>query len=414
MKSRLVLTLTLFSVALLAGCGKEQAPPDTTTPIELPQDGQSVITAQNTFALKFFKALLEEDQTDANKLISPLSIHMDFSMVYNGAAGNTLDEMKQALQLENVSQPLLNAVNSTLISGLPLADSRVQVAVANSIWYRNQGPQPLTGFIQTVSDSYKAQITAADFSNPQTVNSINAWVTEKTHGKINKIIEQIDASDIMYLINAVYFKGQWRQKFDTKDTRDREFHVSETQSVQAPFMTQTATFRYLSNSSMQCIELPYGQGSFSMYVLLPQTNLSAGSLATSLNGDLVKSLLAPMDSAKVTLFMPKWEYSYDINDLKPEMSSLGMSEAFTTRADFSKMYPPAAGAYISKALHKTYIAVDEQGTEAAAVTSIGMGTTSVPSNPVMDINRPFLYLITENQTGSILFLGMVANPLHKD
>lgn len=224
MKFRHVLTPTLLlSVLILSGCGKDQAPPDKVTPIVLPQDGQRVITAQNTFALKFFKELLEQDKSAANKLVSPLSIHMDFSMVYNGAAGNTSDEMRQALGLENIPVPLLNDVNNTLVNGLPVADSRVEMDIANSIWYRDQGPQPLSGFIQTVSDSYEAKITGADFNSPQTVNTINTWVAEKTRGKINEIIGQIDPADIMYLINAVYFKGQWRLRFDSKETENRTF-----------------------------------------------------------------------------------------------------------------------------------------------------------------------------------------------
>lgn len=411
MKIRHVLTLTLFfSVVILSGCGKDQAPPATITPVILPQGGQSVITAQNTFALAFFKALLGQDQSASNKLISPLSIHMDFSMVYNGAAGNTLDEMRRALQLGDIPMALLNEVNNTLITGLPLADSRVAMDIANSIWYRDEGPQPLSGFIQTVSESYQAKITGADFTSPQTGNAINTWVAERTRGKINKIIEQVDPADIMYLINAVYFKGQWRQKFESKETQSRAFYTAAEGSVQTPFMKQTGKFRYLENQSMQCVELPYGSGSFSMYILLPASARTPAELLTGFDGDILANDLSSMDSAEVALFMPKWEYSYNLEHLKTEMSSLGMPDAFTQGADFTNMYPAEAGAYISKAIHKTYVAVDEQGTEAVAVTSTGMGTTSVPTVREMDINRPFIYLIAENQTGSILFLGMVNNP----
>lgn len=411
MRFKVSLIVVLFFPALIFyGCGKTQVSPDVINPVVLPENGENVIAAQNDFALKFFKELLEQDKTNSNKLVSPLSIYMDFSMAYNGAAGNTLDEMNSALQLGGISAQLLNEVNKALVTGLPKADSKVELDLANSIWYRNQGAQPLLSFIQTVSDNYMAQITGADFKSPQTVNDINSWVSKNTHGKISHIIDQIDPSDIMYLINAVYFKGQWKLKFDSRQTRSRVFSTPDAGNVQTPFMTQTAVFPYLENQSMQCIELPYGAGSFSMYVILPSANLTTGDLLSTFNSDILKSTLNPMDSTKVTLFMPRWEYKYDISDLRPELSALGMPVAFTGNADFTNMYPASAGAYISKALHKTFISVDEEGTKAAAVTSIGMGTTAVSPNPVMDINRPFLYLIVEKQTGSILFLGMVNNP----
>ncbi|MCC7400581.1 MAG: serpin family protein [Chitinophagaceae bacterium] len=411
MKFRLVFILTLSSViAIFPGCTKEQAPTGTTTPIVLPPGGQSVISSQNIFALKFFKEVLQQDNSNSNKLISPLSIYTAFSMVYNGATGHTSDEMKTVLQLQDIPTETLNNTIKSLMTGLPKADSKIEMDIANSIWYRSTGPQPLQPFINTVSEYYLSQITKSDFNNPQTVDNINSWVTGKTHGKINRIIDQISPEDIMYLINAVYFKGQWKLKFDQSETKDMTFYVKDPGTVQVPFMTQTATFRYMENHSMQCVELPYGSGSFSMYIILPASGLSVEDLLSSFNGDPMTGTLNEMDSAKVTLYLPKWTYSYDLKDMKPEMSSLGMHDAFTENAAFYNMYPLEAGAYISKAIHKTYIAVDEKGTEAAAVTSIGMGTTSVPQNPVMNVNRPFLYLIAENHTGSVLFLGKVNDP----
>lgn len=409
LRHTLIVTLVIISFTFV-GCGKDQASVNIVEPIVLPGGGSEVVTAQNTFGLKLFKELLQQDQDDGNKLISPLSIHMDFCMAYNGASGKTKDEMGRALEVADVPVSLLNSVNNTLINGLPAVDPKVAIHVANSIWYRNTGAQPLPGFIQSVSDAYEAQIAGLDFNDPATLKKINSWVSEKTKRKIDKIIDKIDSDDIMYLVNAVYFKGRWKMKFDGKQTKNRAFYKAGNLAVQTPFMTQTAALRYAGNQSMQIVELPYGSGSYSMYIILPGQDLTPESLVSSFDENILKNTLASLDSTVITVYLPKWKSTYEIKDMKPLLWSLGMEEAFSAgNADFSQMYDPGVGAYISKALHKTFIAVDEEGTEAAAVTSIGMTTTST-GMLVMDINRPFLYLIAERQTGSVLFLGEVNDP----
>lgn len=410
MKKHFIWIVT-FTLIFMAGCVKDNMEPVVVKPITLPSNGEKVIAAQNRFAFNFFKSALRQDPTFSNKLISPMSIYLDLSMAYNGAAGATLDSMKKALQLDNVTHDQLNSTSKILMQGLPETDPKVTIRIANSIWYRDEGIPPLPDFLKITSHDYLARVTAADFNDPATKNEINGWVAGKTHDKIKKVIDHIDPTDVMYLINAVYFKGQWKFKFDSKETRNRTFNAPDEGPVQASFMTQTGAFLFYQNDSMACIELPYGSGAFNMYILLPDEHITARQLALSLNESAFKHVLSSMDSFRVQLWMPKWEYRYEIKNMKPELTDLGMAIAFGPHADFSNMYPRSHQVSISKALHKTYIAVDEKGTEAAAVTAIGIGTTSMPAGPpVMDINRPFLYVIAEKNTGAVLFTGEVNNP----
>ncbi|TAM96915.1 MAG: serpin family protein [Chitinophagaceae bacterium] len=402
-----------FPLLLLAaaGCNKNLVPVSS-QPIKLPSDGEQVVAAQNEFALRLFKQTLQNDNSDANKLISPLSVYLDLSMVYNGAAGSTQTALQQAMQLNGIDTNLLNQTNEALITGLPKEDPAIQLNIANSIWYKNRGIQPLSSFLDITNKYYQSQVTGADFS-PATVTQINNWVADATHQKINSIIQQIDPSDIMYLINAIYFKGQWKYSFNPKSTQNNTFYTSTGKQVQAPFMYQEDTFKYISDNSAQMIELPYGNGDFNMYVILPNEGISLHQFTGSFDENTLAGFSPNLKAQKVKLYLPKWKYSYEVNNMIPELSNMGMEVAFSNRADFSNMYPAASGIFINKVIHKTYIAVDEQGTEAAAVTAIGVVATSVGAGsqlPVMDVNRPFLYVIAEKNTGAILFIGEVNNP----
>ncbi len=382
--------------------------------IALPENGAAVITAQNKFAFRLFREALLKDKTSSNKLISPLSIYLDLSMVYNGAGGNTLDSMQQVLQLGNINANLLNQTNQALIAGLPEEDPSIVFNIANSIWYRNQGLQPLASFLKINSTYYQAEVAGADFGSPATIDRINNWVASQTHQKIKTIIKQINASDVMCLVNAVYFKGQWKYSFDSKQTGNKAFYLTENNAIQTPFMQLEDTFHYAGSDSLQLIELPYGKGDFNMYILLPAAGISLPRFISNLNEENLQEYLTALRSTDVKLSLPKWKYSYVIDSLLPLLNNLGMGIASLPRAaDFSNMYPPEAHAYISKAVHKTYIEVNEQGTEAAAATSIGvvLPTDIAPeTSPVMEVNHPFMYLITEKNSGAILFLGEVNNP----
>lgn len=405
----------LLMILAVSSCKKENLnPTDHTNTIVLPADGASVINANNQFAFDFFKATLAQDPTNNNKLISPLSIYLALSMVYNGADNATKDSIAQTLQVSGIDINSLNQVCQSLLSQFPQEDNNVQLAIANSIWYRQNSFPPLTSFLDIIQSNYNALIQGLNFDDPNSVNTINNWVAQKTNNKIPKILESISSGDLMYLINAIYFNGSWKYAFKTSDTYNDVFHLQDGTAKSVPFMKQTIRTKVVYDSSFTMIELPYGGGkSFSMYVLQPaDTRESLSAFASSLNENILSNAISKMDSSSVELEIPKWEYSYGIDDMRPELSMLGMGISFGGNADFSKIYDPSqVKVYISKAIHKAYIKVNEAGTEAAAATVIGITYTSLPAPPpVLKLDHPFLYSIIEKQTGAVLFLGMVNDP----
>lgn len=401
-------------ILLIGSCSKQNpAPDDHTNTIVLPENGASVINANNQFAFDFFHVTLEQDQENNNKLISPLSIYLALSMVYNGSDNATKDSIAKALRLSGIDINTLNSVCKALLSQFPDEDNRVQLDIANSIWYRQNSYQPLPSFLNSVEENYNASVRGLDFNDPKSVGTINKWAAEKTNNKITSILESIPSEDLMYLINAIYFNGKWQHAFKPSDTKNDNFYLQDGSSTSVPFMSEQITSKVYQDESFTMIELPYGGGKgFSMFVLKPANNHeSIGGFASSMNETILNDAINKMDSSQVDLKMPKWEYAYEIKNMKPELSQLGMGIAFNDNADFSKMYDPAqVNIHITKAIHKTFIKVNEEGTEAAAVTAIGTGTTSAPMNLVLTLDHPFLYAIIEKQTGAILFLGIVNDP----
>lgn len=388
--------------------------PDETKTVILPAGGPSVINANNKFALDFFRSTLAQDGEDNNKLISPLSIYLALSMVYNGADNGTKDSIAKVLNLSGIDINSLNDVCHTLTSLLPQEDNKVKLSIANSLWYRQNSYHPIPSFLNTVQNDYSASVNALKFGDPSAVKTINNWVAQKTNNKIPEIIKTISSDDLMYIINAIYFNGAWKYAFKTSDTHNDDFYLQNGSTKTVSFMKQKTTVKMYGDSLFSMIELPYGGGKgFSMYILKPvDQQQSLNTFSASLNENILSEAINKMDSAGIEIQMPKWEYSYKIEDMKPELGKLGMGIAFTSNADFSKLYDSSqVSVYISKAIHKTYIKVNEEGTEAAAATAIGITFTSVsPSLPVFKLDHPFMYAIIEKQTGAILFLGMVNEP----
>lgn len=380
--------------------------PAVTRTVTLPANGASVVQANNIFGLKFMQAQLQEDASDNNKLISPLSIYLALSMVYNGADNATKDSMAVALQSMGININDINATCKALIEQLPGEDSKVTLDIANSIWYKQQGIQPLPSYLTTVTNYFSAQVQPIT-----TADAINSWVDDKTKGNIKKIFDRINPDDLMYLVNAIYFKGSWQHKFKTEDTRNAPFYLQNGSTVQVPFMQQEDTLNTAFSQGYRVLELPYGGGgSFSMYLVDGGNNTSPiNSLAANIDVTNLSGIIAAMHKSKVTVTMPKWEFNYAVPDMKPALSKLGMGIAFTDDADLSKMYN-TPGVQITKATHKTYIKVDEEGTTAAAVTGISVGVTSVSPDSIFRFDHPFVYIIAEKQTGTILFIGIMNNP----
>ena len=369
---------------------------------------KQLVKSAELFGLNLFKQV-NQSAGDTNIFISPLSVSTALGMVLNGANGKTYDEIKSTLELPGNTQDEINQSYQNLNNLLTQIDPKVIFESANSIWYR-QGVSFEQSFLDINKTYFDAEIQALNFADPSAVNTINNWVSEKTKQKIIGIIDRIPQDAVMYLINAIYFKGTWFYKFDSTATEDDNFYITPGNSVICKMMDQKNKFDYYQADNYQAIKLPYGNGDFEMLVILPSSGTDINSLINQMDDSYWNNLLAKMDSAEVNLWLPKFKIEYSIT-LNDALKAMGMISAFDD-ADFSKMRPEK-DLFISRVLHKTYVKVDEEGTEAAGVTAVEFTRSSVsPGNNevYMKINRPFIFAIRENSSGAILFVGKVVNP----
>ncbi len=340
-------------------------------------------------------------------------------MTVNGAAGATRDSMLATLQLAGVPMSDVNQAYRGVIDLLRGLDPRVELTLANSIWYRT-GITVGQAFLDDASRWFDANVRSIDFGAPGAAQTINDWVNGQTRGKIPTIVDPpIPDSVIMYLINAIYFKGSWRQQFDAALTRDRPFTLRSGATIPATMMSHPSdnpapALVYLGVDAT-VVDLPYGGNAYAMTIVLPSTAGGIDSLAAGLTEERWSGWIARLDSTGVIVTMPKFKLTFD-KRLNTSLTSLRMGIAFCgALADFSRLDPGVlpGEVCISKVKHKTYVDVYEEGTEAAAVTSVEISvTTSLPSGPLhIVVDRPFLVAIRERLTGTILFLGRVMNPV---
>jgi serpin B len=409
-----------LAAALLAGACREAAvtgPGTTRLPRALTAGEQQLVAASNAFAFKLYGAMAAGEAPGTNIFISPLSVGMALGMTVNGAAGATRDSMLAALQLGGLPMDAVNGGYRSVIDLLRGLDPGVAFTLANSIWYRNT-VTPGQAFLDDTRTFFDAQVQGLDFSAPTAAKTINDWVNAQTRGKIPEIVDDpIDPSVVMYLINAIYFKGSWTQRFDAALTRDAPFTLRTGATVTASMMTHQdpAPARLYQGDGVTVVDLPYGGGAYAMTIVLPPSAAAIDTLSANLTEQRWDTWIAGLDSGGVIVTMPKFKLTFE-RSLVSSLSALGMKIAFcdfSDVADFSGMYPGAApGDFcISSVKHKTYVDVYEEGTEAAAVTSVGITTSVAPSGPLhIYVDHPFLVAIRERLTGTILFLGRVMNP----
>jgi serpin B len=348
--------------------------------------------------------------TPSNLLLSPLSVSIALAMVLNGARGSTRQAIASALGLRAMTTADLNRANSGLLAGLSARDPKVQLEIADSLWQR-QDLALLPAFVAAVGKAYGAVPTRLDFSDPRAPGVINAWVSKHTHGLIAKIIDQIPPEMVLFLVNALYFKGPWSAPFDPSATAPGPFNLQDGSAVKVPMMTQSGRFAYTRQPGYQAISLPYGSGRYGMYLFLPDQSSSLRAFLSGLTARSWTSMIAGLSPQRGTMSMPKFNLHYTTT-LNSALSTLGMGIAFDAqRADFSAMARGPRLA-ISEVRHATVMQVDEQGTKAAAVTSVGIRATAiqVDNSFTMTINRPFFCAIRDETTGTLLFVASVADP----
>jgi len=398
--------------SVLIACGTGSLDPITALPRELSVAEQHLIEADNAFAFSLFREINRQEEAGRNVFVSPLSVAMALGMTYNGAAGSTRAAMAEALELQGMSIGEVNQAYRDLIDLLRGLDARVEFRLANSIWHRPQFV-PLQSFQDVNRQFFDATVQALDFSQPGASSTMNDWVDRNTNGRIKKIIpESVPDHLVMYLINAIYFKGDWTYRFDKGLTRNQPFRLADGEQVSVPMMSREEKHhvRMFSDGNVTVVDLPYSRRAFAMTVVLPDDVRGAERLATELTQERWNGWIAALDSTSILVSLPKFtlEYALRLNDV---LKALGMAEAFDPcRADFSNMFVirPGQNFYIDDVRHKSFVDVNEEGTEAAAATSVGVGVTSAPAR--IEVDRPFLFAIRERLTGSILFLGKIMNP----
>ena len=394
-------------------------PPKT---IDLTLRQSEIVNAGNYFAFNIFKEV-SAAANEPNRFFSPLSLNIALGMLYNGSSGDTRTEMSQVLGMADFTDLEINEYYQKMIKALIEIDPLTETGIANSIWY-SDGLAVKQPFIDLNTKYFDAKVQALNFIRPDAAKIINAWCAEKTNDRITKIVDDPLDDAIMFLINALYFKSKWKFKFDKADTQSDDFTKADNQKVKVNMMEQNKVLSYFSNQYLQCVELPYGNDSsieegvtyaqnekpsgFSMIVILPVGDMGIDGLIDYMDETVWQIIVENLYYDNVKLKLPRFKIECSIL-LNEPVKNVGMQKIF--QGGFDNISDISLA--VSKILQKTFVEVNEEGTEAAAVTIIDMVTSDgiTPPSPVSFFaNRPFLYFITEKSTGAILFIGRMDEP----
>ena len=431
MVPRPTLTLEPLQVAVsvpLAGVAREQSPLFSYENEQVYDEVRALVSGQNSFVADFYRHLAQEEE--GNLFYSPYSLYTAMAVVYAGAAGSTAAEFQDVMGIGVPSDRFhrnLNSLDLTLLNDsvrpgeedTEAADSRPTLSVANGLWIQD-GLEVRPGFLNTVTANYGMVLAQLDFRKApkQAVEAINQWVDEATQGKIKQAIGPTSITDDTSLVvtNAVYFKGDWEDQFEEENTTDQPFYLLDRLVVQVPMMYQSNNYYYRLGEGYQAVELPYTSG-YSMLVVMPDEGTFA-AFEESLTGERLQSLVEDLSGGKVILRMPRFKLEHGFS-AKKGLQALGLTEAFDREsADFSPIAErlfglPVEELWIEDAVQKAFVEVNEEGSEAAAVTAFvggGIPTSSSPPPVEITIDRPFIFLLRHSQTGAVLFMGRVLNP----
>lgn len=400
-----ILTILLF---LLPGCKKESSSKTTEPkPITLTLKDKEVITRSNQFGIDLFKATSAD--SEGNLMLSPLSASTALTMLLNGCNNSTYTQIQEMLGYSGMTIEEVNASYQSLVTQLLEADPEVQIALANAVWYR-QGFEVKTPFLQSMENDFSAHIEALDFSQPSALKTINQWASDNTFNKIPKVLDQITPDYVMFLMNALYFKGLWTNPFKEDQTTNDLFYPDAGNPVTVSTMHGIVPVKTYEITGLKAIELNYGRTNFSMVILVPDENLNdfIGGFNSVIWDSVTSSFDHSINSGKMDVAMPRFKFSYE-KVLNDQLNALGMTDAFDSDlADLSGISD--SDIFVSFVKQNTFVDVNEKGTEAAAVTTIGIVETSMPA-PFL-VNKPFVFAIRERTTNTILFLGKVELPVY--
>lgn len=416
MKRHRILMLFLAVMLAVTGCTAAGAPAadDLMADVqaaEKPTQPGPLPEVFNQAVLEFSWTLLQKTDTGAgNLMISPASVYMALAMTLNGADGDTRTAMLDVLANSGLTEDALNQSSRDWMTLLQDTGDKTELYISNAIWLRDTfAADP--AFLQRNADYYGAAARKLDFTKPESIKTINDWVKTATRDKIDSIVEQIKEDVVMYLINAIYFKSDWKVPFKADQTFDGMF-TAPSKEVQVPFMNQAGSLDYLSSNGLEGVWLPYVDEQFGFFAILPEEGSDVRDLLTERNGEDLAALIKNRSQSSVSLRIPQFEVRYETGLVEP-LKAMGMSVAFDSgKADFSRMNAAhTRDLFISDVRHKTFFRIDEKGSEAAAVTSVEVSTTSMPEyEHTLDFSRPFLYGIADAKTGLPLFIGIMEDP----
>lgn len=396
----------IFTIVIFASIGTlvaiDQTDSISMSKFEFSQDAE-MIDANNQFALDLYSELSAENNDD-NLFFSPTSISTAFAILYEGADGNTADEMQDMFGFEPDDSKRREEFASMQRSLNP-QDEQYKLRLANALWLA-RGFEPLPEYTDTAATYYDSNVESLDFSSGKAVEKINGWVDEKTEGKIEKLFDKLSSGTSLVITNAIYFKGEWVHQFDVERTKDRQFWIASETSVNVPTMSLSRTdLKYARDDQMSVLELPYKGDDVSMLLLLPERTDGLKQIEESLTIDKLAEMKSNLKTVKIAVSIPKFSMETDY-DLKKYLSDMGMNDAFdSVNADLSGI-SGAKGLFVEKAVHKAFVDVNEEGTEAAAATGVAV----LQSGFSFRADHPFVFVIQDNETGQILFIGRVMDP----
>lgn len=400
----------LFALLMVSSCTDEQEQPD---PINI--DTQEVLDAHLDFGLDIFTSIASQSAyDDENLVMSPLSIQAALYMTLAGAEGNTESEMAQLLALGDITPNDHNLAYQQLEQLLSESSDNTNLSLSNAMFYDIEKIQPADDFVDQLNGFYDAQISSQDFTDANTVDNINAWVEQATEGRIEKVLESIDPMEAMFIINALFMKGDWQKGFNPDLTTDRPFTYPDGQVKNVPTMSADDYYLYYQGQNYTAVDLPLKDSLFSATFILPGNQTPQQLLGNLFSNNNLQTALTDIyegfsDPQRIQLMLPKFETGSKLK-LKDLLISMGMLDAFDMNdANFSDIGSASGNIFLTRVLHDTYLKVDEKGLEGAAVTTVGVGVTSIP--PTVSFNKPFLFFVRHIPTNALIFTGIINQPV---
>lgn len=369
----------------------------------------SMSTTSTDFSLKLFREKVQDGKE--NVVVSPFSAYFALSMTLNGAAGKTREQMAKTLGTTAEAVDKLNELNAQIMKSLSASD-KVQLEIANAVYADEKTPFK-KDFIDLCKRVYSAEAHSENFMDPAAVTHINEWCSEKTHGKITSILKKLTPAEKMVLLNAIYFKGTWEHQFEKAATQDDQFTAASGDKKPVKMMHKRGHLMYFDGGNVRSISMPYAGDNQRMYIFMPTKGADLAAFAGQFTKETWTEWMGRYHDADVNLSMPRFKIEYS-TELGDALKAMGMSDAFQRSADFSNMIAPPNRVFISRVLQKTYMDVNEEGTEAAAVTAVVMAQARAmarPNPPIeFRVDKPFVVALVDEPTHEILFLGTIASP----